>query len=132
MVSGNLKASGSRLLGGLLTNGVSTSGSLAGGVLTIPVDASYTFLTQASGQDVVFTLKFKGTLVAKEGTAPAVPVVKFAPFVPGQPLKLSWSDGYKLQRATTLSPPDWKDYPTTSPVEIPTIKPGEYFQVVLK
>lgn len=116
----------------MLTNGVSTSGSLAGGILTIPVDASYTFLTQASGQDVEFTLKFKGTLVAKEGTAPVGPVVNFAPFVPGAPFKLSWSGSYKLQRATTLSPPDWKDFPTTSPVEIPTIKPGEYFQVVPK
>ncbi|MSU34327.1 MAG: hypothetical protein EXS36_04320 [Pedosphaera sp.] len=131
-ISGPAKAKGSKVLGGLLTNGVSVAGTLSGGVLNIPVDASFRFVTKTSGLDVEFKLFFKGKLVAKEGTAPEQPLVKFEPFVSAQPLKLFWSPSYKLQRATTLSPLNWADFATVSPVSIPTIQPGEYFRVVHK
>lgn len=133
-VSGFIKAKGSKIISGLLTNSVGLSGTIEGGVLTIPVDAVYQFLAKTdSGQEVVFQLFFKGQLVAVEGVAPELPVVNFEPpGSPGQPLKLFWSPSYKLQRATSLSPPNWADFATESPITIPPVQPGEFFRVVHK
>jgi hypothetical protein len=135
-VTGAVQAQGSKILSGLLTNRVSNLGKVSAedGVqtLTIPIDATYSFVVEDdSGQEFRFDLIFAGQWV---GT-PAAPgaVVEFdPPSMPGGPLKLFWSPSYKLQRATVLSPPNWADYATESPVEIPTSQPGEYFRVVDK
>ena len=39
---------------------------------------------------------------------------------------------HKLQRATQLSPANWADFATDSPITIPFAGPGEFFRVVPK
>lgn len=134
-VTGALSKSGSKVLSGLSTNKVATTSSIStvNGVetLTIPVNATYVFQLLSAGDTV---LTFTGNIVAtRGGGTPEVPTVDFSlPTSPSGPLKLVWSKSYKLQRATQFSPPNWADYATTSPVEIPLLQPGEYFKVVLK
>ncbi len=136
-VSGALSQQGSKVLSGLLTNTIGGTGKIVtvDGVetLTLPIDSTYGFDVDTAVGKVTFTLNFKGQLVATATAIPDPPVVSLnLPTVPGEPLKLFWSSSYKLQRATTLLPPDWADFATQSPVIIPTVQPGEFFQVVHK
>ena len=136
-ITGAVKTSGAKVLSGLLTNQVGQIGTIAvvEGVetVTIPIDATYGFDLTSPVGPVTFTMNFKGQLVATKTAAPEQPVVGLSlPTAPGEPLKLLWSPSYKLQRATTLLPPNWADFATDSPVTIPTVQAGEYFQVVHK
>jgi hypothetical protein len=45
-------------------------------------------------------------------------------------LELTWPAGFQLQRATTLSPPDWQNVANPSPFTVPLSGPGEFFRVV--
>ena len=132
--SGILSSSGSKVLSGLATNkvaGVSTLVS-AGGVetLTIPVSATYSFSLLLPDDS---TITLTGQLVATRGGGTLPPEVVFVPPAPAATdLKLTWSASYKLQRATQLSPPNWADYATDSPITIPFSGPGEFFRVVPK
>ena len=132
--SGILSSSGSKVLSGLATNkvaGVSTLVS-AGGVetLTIPVSATYSFSLLLPDDS---TITLTGQLVATRGGGIPPPEVVFVPPAPAATdLKLTWSASYKLQRATQLSPPNWADFATDSPITIPFSGPGEFFRVVPK
>lgn len=136
-VSGVLNESGTKIVSGLLTNNVTTTGQLTtvDGVqtLTLPMDATFGFELESDLGLVTLTLTVKGQLVATAGGVVEEPVVNFdPPGTPGEPLTLHFSSSYKLQRATTLSPPNWMDFATESPVQIPLTEPGEFFRVVPK
>lgn len=45
-------------------------------------------------------------------------------------MHLTWAAGLRLQRATTLSPPDWQNVANPSPFTVPLSGPGEFFRVV--
>ncbi len=45
-------------------------------------------------------------------------------------LELTWPAGYRLQRATTLSPADWQDVAAPSPFTVPLGGPGEFFRII--
>lgn len=132
--SGTLTLSGSEPVLGLALNRAS-NGTLAlvDGVetLTIPVDASYLFEILSPNDT---EMKFVGEIVAKRraSTEPQPAITFQPPASPGVPLTLSWPDTYKLQRATTLTPPNWQDSPATSPLQVPLALPGEYFRVIPK
>lgn len=135
-VTGQLSLEGTRVLAGILTNRVSAAGSLAtvDGVetLTVPVDADFSFLIEGDLGLATFDLRFTGQLVATRASTPEPEVVFTPPSAAGGPLVLSYPDAlYKLQRATTLTPPDWTDVAdVTSPVSIPPEGPGAFFRVV--
>lgn len=135
-VTGQLSLEGSRVLAGILTNRVSSTGSLAtvDGVetLTVPVDADFSFVIEGDLGLATFNLRFTGQLVATRASVPEPEVVFTPPSAAGGPLVLSYPDAlYKLQRATTLTPPDWTDVAdVTSPVSIPPEGPGAFFRVV--
>lgn len=132
--SGALTLSGSEPVLGLAANRAA-SGTLAvvEGVetLTIPIDASYLFEILSPNDT---EMKFVGEVVAKRraSTEPQPAITFNPPSSPGVPLTLSWPDTYKLQRATTLTPPNWQDSPATSPLQVPLALPGEYFRVIPK
>lgn len=130
--SGNLTLLGSQAITGLAGNrGVQGKLESIGGVetLTIPFDASYFFEILTPNDTEI---KFAGQLVAtrRPGTYTPPEIAVARPADPGVPLTLSWPDGYKLQRSTTLSPANWQDSPATSPLQIPLSLPGEYFRIV--
>jgi hypothetical protein len=137
-VSGAVSLSGSKALGGYLTNRVSTLGALTNiaGIQTLilPVKASYSFNLESTIGPVTYNLTFDGQLVATEAKVVPQPLVAFTPIAsPGGPLILSFAtELFKLQRSTELNPSAWQDVAGPSPVSIPTSKPGEYFRVVPK
>lgn len=133
-VVGVLNENGSKVLGGLANNTVigATSLSTVDGVETLKISVAATFLFELllpNDTQLILT----GELVATRGSAPEPPEVFFTPPpAGGTSMNLSWSSGYKLQRATELSPPNWADFATDSPITIPFAGPGEFFRVVPK
>ena len=62
---------------------------------------------------------------------PAQPLLGFSLPQPGsEQLAMTWPAGLKLQRATTLSPPDWADFATDSPIAVPLNGPDAFFRAV--
>ncbi len=135
-VTGATSLSGRKVLGGLLTNKVITLGSLANvaGVqtLTLPVNSTYAFSLDSALGPVIYNLTFTGQLVGTQGATELDPIVAFEPIAsPGGPLVLKFPAAkFKLQHATSLTPPNWADFGTGSPTTVPTSAPGEYFRVV--
>ncbi len=64
------------------------------------------------------------------GVGPALPAQEIDFVLKPGGLELTWPAGYQLQRATTLSPPDWQDVANPSPFTVPLGGPGEFFRVV--
>jgi hypothetical protein len=97
--------------------------------LSIPFDASYVFELADTGSA---EMKFSGRIVATRRAGPVVPpeVTLTRPATPDVPLTLNWPINFKLQRATTLTPPDWKDVDATPPLQVPMAKPGEFFRII--
>ena len=61
----------------------------------------------------------------------SAPVLRFvAPASGAGPLTLWWPTGHKLQRATTVSPADWRDAPGEPPLAVPLDVADGYFRVV--
>lgn len=123
---------GSQAITGIAANrGTAAKLETLGGVetLTIPFDASYFFELLVPNDTEI---KFSGQLVATRRAGPVTPpeITVARPPDPGVPMTLSWPDGYKLQRSTTLSPANWQDSPASSPLQIPLSLPGEYFRIV--
>lgn len=62
---------------------------------------------------------------------PTAPVLHYdlaADDAPGL-LFSDWPAGYVLQHTYSLTPPDWQDYATNPPVNIPIAQPGEFFRL---
>ncbi len=97
--------------------------------LSIPFDASYVFELADTGSA---EMKFSGRIVATRRAGPVVPpaVTLTRPATPDVPLTLNWPINFKLQRATMLTPPDWKDVDATPPLQVPIVKPGEFFRII--
>lgn len=130
--TGNLQLKGAVDVLGLALN-KAPGGTLAAvdGVdtLTVPVDASY-FFQLVNPNDT--EMRFTGQIVAKRRASVGPPEVGFVPpAAAGDPFTLIWSAGFKLQRATQLTPPNWTDVPAPSPYTVPTVQPGEFFRVVV-
>lgn len=93
-----------------------------------------TILVDLTDSQIKFTGGSAGKLVATRRAGPVTPpeISVARPADPVVPLTLSWPDGYKLQRSTTLSPANWQDSPASSPLQIPLRVPGEYFRIVTR
>ena len=123
-------AAGRAWMTGMLTNRTTVKGTLGleDGVetLTLPLEGWHSFTATAAGYQFRFDMILDGQLV---GTR--IPVIEFEPpATPGGPLRLSWPPGYRLQRATQLSPPNWTNDAVQPPVEITTGQPAEYFRAI--
>lgn len=130
--TGNLQLKGAVDVLGLALN-KAAGGALApvDGVdtLTVPVDASY-FFQLVNPDDT--EMRFTGQIVAKRRSAPVPPQIGYTPpAAPGDPFTLIWTSGFKLQRATQLTPPNWTDVVVASPYTVPTVQPGEFFRVIV-
>lgn len=125
-----ITAAGRHIMSGMLTNRATTPAIITTQnevrTLVVPVDARYSFLVTNANHQFRFDLIFIGQLVASD----AGMVEYTAPTGSGNPIQLSWPAGYKLQRASKLSPPDWEDLALESPIEHPTLQPSEYFRAV--
>jgi len=134
--SGAVSIQGTQPLSGILVNKVGNVGTFTGaaGAETLTVHVDSTFVANATATDgtpITFRLAFKGQIVAKNTGAPEVPAVAFTlPKAPGAPLILNWSKTFKLQRATTISPSNWKDVVVDPPYNVTPTQPGEFFQVI--
>ena len=64
------------------------------------------------------------------GIGPALPAQEIGFTLKPGGLELTWPVEYRLQRATTLFPPDWQDVASPSPFVVPIAGPGEFFRVV--
>ncbi len=64
------------------------------------------------------------------GVGPALPAEEIDFVLKPGGLELTWPAGFHLQRATTLSPPDWQNVANPSPFTVPLSGPGEFFRVV--
>ncbi len=64
------------------------------------------------------------------GVGPALPAEEIDFVLKPGGLELTWPAGFQLQRATTLSPPDWQNIANPSPFTVPLGGPGEFFRVV--
>lgn len=133
-VSGALNATGTRVLSGLATNLVAGTSSitLADGIETLRLSIAATFVLDLLVPGDT-TLNLTGELVATRSAGEEPPVIDVTPPAPGgTSMNLSWPANYKLQRATTLLPPDWADVAGDSPLTIPFVGPGEFFRIVPK
>ena len=134
--TGAVSIHGSQSLSGLLVNNVGNVGTWTGAsgaeILTLQVNCTFTGTTLATdGTPVTFHLAFNGQIVAKNAGTPEVPNVAFTlPQTSGAPLTLNWSKTFKLQRATILSPSNWKDVLVDPPYSVTPTQPGEFFQVI--
>lgn len=64
------------------------------------------------------------------GVGPALPAEEIDFVLKPGGLELTWPAGFQLQRATTLSPPNWQNVANPSPFTVPLSGPGEFFRVV--
>lgn len=64
------------------------------------------------------------------GVGPALPAEEIDFVLKPGGLELTWPAGFQLQRATTLSPPNWQNVSNPSPFTVPLGGPGEFFRVV--
>jgi uncharacterized delta-60 repeat protein len=64
------------------------------------------------------------------GVGPALPAQEIDFVLKPGGLELTWPAGFQLQRASTLSPPDWQNVANPSPFTVPLSGPGEFFRVV--
>ncbi len=130
--NGLLVLSGHRALGGL-------GGSNAAGAarlsffaevqtLAIPINLSLPTQEIAAGEA---NFRFTGSIVARRGIMILKPQLIWipSPTTPSQ-VTLVWSSPYKLQRASTLNPPDWSDFAAAAPVDIPLDGDTGFFRVI--
>lgn len=121
---------GRHIVSGSLTNRATNSARVAieNGLetLRVPMDAIYTFTVTNGNNRFRFSMVFTGELVGV--VTPKVEIV--APQTSGQPFRVSWPLGYKLQRATRLADPDWTDHSSQSPLEVAATGAAHYFRAV--
>jgi hypothetical protein len=125
---------GSRQLDGL--NGSNTAAeatvSLLAEVqtLSIPVDLSLTCQTVVTNDT---RLRFTGRVVARRGVMLLRPELLWvASPTDRQELTLVWASSYRLEHATTLSPPDWTAYADAAPVTVIAQGAMGFYRVVAK
>lgn len=123
---------GSRALDGLQATNAAGAATLSlvaeVQTLTLPVDLSLTCQT-VSPNDT--RLRLTGQVVARRGVTISKPQLLWIAS-PDNPkaLTLVWGSSYKLQRATTLSPPDWTDFAAVAPITVSAEGTTGFFRVV--
>jgi hypothetical protein len=96
--------------------------------VAIPVDLPLVCQTVATDDT---QLRFTGQVVARRGIMILKPQLLWIVSPTNrQELTLVWASSYKLQRATTLSPPDWTDVPAAAPVTVSSQGTTGFFRVV--
>ena len=133
--TGAVQADGKLIITGQFTQ---LNGQSRGGFARLSLDGSTdaSFIQGASfGVGAPLTLLSDGKLLVGGvryftggAVETAAPELDFT-LKPGG-LELTWPAGFQLQRATTLSPPDWQNVANPSPFTVALSGPGEFFRVI--